>query len=274
MKKTAIIYNRFLNSKSYSDNLNIYKEGISSCGIEVLLVPSDSLLSPDFKLEFDCCIFLDKDVIAAKLLESLGICVLNGSENISICDDKALTYATLYNKGINMPKTYVSAFKFKEDYPYFSQIPPFPFILKEAKGSWGEQVYLIYNKEEFDEKLKDCFGKRCIIQEYLKEGNSDIRVITVDKKAILAMKRTNANDFRSNAEQGGKCESFQLTDEVKALAEKVSLTLGIDFAGIDIVVENGVPYLIEVNSNPFINKITEVTKINPAKKIGELIKAL
>ena len=58
----------------------------------------------------------------------------------------------------------------------------------------------------------------------------------------------------------------------KSLAEKVSLELDLDFAGIDIIIDNKIPYLIEVNSNPFINKITEVTKINPAIKIAELIK--
>lgn len=272
--KLALIYNKFLISESYINNVEKYKKGLEDAGIEVTKIPVHKFLSENVKPDFDICLFLDKDTVTAEYLESVGVKVLNSAKNIRICDDKALTYTKLIPHNISMPETLVSPFVFHNKENVFKNIPfEFPYIIKEVNGSWGEQVYLIKNQNELSETLKKI-SSRFLVQEYLPEGNSDIRVITVGGKAICAMRRTNVNDFRSNAEQGGVCEPCTPSDDVINLAENVSKILNLDFAGIDIIENNGKVYLIEVNSNPFINQITKVTNINIGRKIGEYIKIL
>lgn len=267
----SIIYNDFLKVSSYINNVNNYKVGLQRSGFKVSLLPSSKIITDGTVPDFNLCLFLDKDILIAEYLENCGIRVINSSKNIRICDDKALTYITLLNK-VTMPKTIVSPFAFGNtvESPH---IPfKYPYIIKETKGSLGEQVYLIKNEYDLKSTLSSFKNNRYIVQEYLEGGNSDIRVIVIGGKSVCAMRRTNSTDFRSNAEQGGICFPFSLTREISDMAEKVSKELKLDFCGVDIIISNQVPYLIEINSNPFINNITKVTNTDVAKFLGEYIK--
>lgn len=269
--KLGLIYNEYLKSNTYISNIEKYFSGISASGINVTKIPVHTILGSTSTPTFDACVFLDKDTATAEYLEESGIKVLNSSKNIRICDDKALTYAKLLPHNIKMPETIVSPFVFGNQKTTLNIPFKYPYIIKEVKGSWGDQVYLIKSQSELNEILNKI-NSRFLVQEYIKGGNSDIRVITVGGKAICSMKRTNFSDFRSNAEQGGICENCTPPQSVIELAEKVSEILKLDFAGIDIILDNDIPYLIEVNSNPFINQISKVTGIDIGRKIGEYIK--
>src|SRR5690625_4155038 len=98
----------------------------------------------------DYVVFTDKDIYLAKQLELLGIRVFNTSEAIAVSDDKILSYQYLAQENIPIPKTIIAPKIFSKtrsfnerDLQMAIKTLGFPMIVKEAFGSFGEQVYLI-----------------------------------------------------------------------------------------------------------------------------------
>lgn len=269
-----VIYNSFFSSPVYKESLKFYMRGLKKAGLTSKLIPSHTLLNKE-SFDFSYCIFLDKDLYLAKELENKGVKVLNSSEAIKICDSKILTYLYLKDKNILMPETKILPFKFSnlqyDDFSFLNGINSFPLVLKEEFGSQGQQVSLIYNKEEIIAKLNKS-SQRFLIQEYIECDGRDIRVFVCNKKALCAMERHNPKDFRSNCFSGGKGKEVVLDKNMAKIAEKATKALRLDFAGVDLINKDGKYYLIEVNSNPLINHIEKVCNISVGFEIGKIIK--
>ncbi|MDQ7863268.1 hypothetical protein RCO48_26145 [Peribacillus frigoritolerans] len=80
----------------------------------------------------------------------------------------------------------------------------YPLIVKEAYGSFGEQVYLIQSEDELLKTVRDLDHKPFIIQEFIEHSKGrDIRVNVVGNQVIAAMQRHSELDFRANMTVGG-----------------------------------------------------------------------
>ena len=72
-------------------------------------------------------------------------------------------------------------------------------IIKENKGSFGEQVYLVENYYDAVEKIKSIGHDEFIMQEYIESSKGrDVRIHVVGDQIVTAMERRNDNDFRAN----------------------------------------------------------------------------
>ncbi|MBE6052358.1 MAG: RimK family alpha-L-glutamate ligase [Clostridium sartagoforme] len=204
-------------------------------------------------------IFWDKDVLLASHLERMGYKVFNSSKAIKYCDHKGLMHLMLSNSKIRMPRTILSPMIFdhtlnSKDYLIKCyEILGESVIIKESMGSFGMQVYLINNREEFINKVNElkCNNIDFIIQENIKSSyGRDIRVNIIGNKVIGAMLRESKSDFRANISQGGEAKLIELNKEQEEIAIKAHKTLGLDFSGVDLLFsENNEPLLCEVNSN-------------------------
>ena len=220
----------------------------------------------DFPYEF--VVFLDKDDHLARLLEAKGVRLFNGAESIRLSDDKMLTHIAL--SSLPQPKTISSPLFFagKEDESFLRKVADklgYPVVVKKCFGAFGREVYLARNAEELAALRARFLGEPHLYQKYIECGRSDIRVITIGGKAVAAMRRRAAEgEFRANIALGGVGEKVALTEEMRALAERASEILGLDYAGVDLLRE-GEKYLIaEVNSNAHFRKIEEVTGVKVA----------
>ena len=224
----------------------------------------------------DFVVYLDKDPHIALMIEKLGFRMFNSRESIEVCDDKIRTHIMLANQGINMPTTISSPLMYYISEDNFldkvTDIIKFPRVVKEAHGSLGGQVYLckdINSLKETREKLK---LKPHLYQEFInKSFGKDTRIIVIGKKVVAAYKRISKGDFRSNIELGGVGEKTILTKEYVELAEKVATILNLDYCGIDVLDDGGVPVLCEVNSNAFFTGAEKYSGVNIAKKYVEYI---
>ena len=190
----------------------------------------------------DFCIYWDKDVERAAMLEKCGVRVFNKSAVIELCDDKNKTFLYLSGKNIPMPETITSPLL----YPAFDDTDGlfadsvekrlgYPMVVKEAYGSFGAQVYLAKNRSELDALRNRLKYMPHLYQRYVKNSSGeDIRIIVVGGKAVAAMKRKNKGDFRANIELGGVGEKALL----RFLSDRpniktVYLCLDSDQAGSD-----------------------------------------
>jgi RimK family alpha-L-glutamate ligase len=137
--------------------------------------------------------------------------------------------------------------------------------VKEAYGSFGEQVYLISSEDEFLAAVKKLGHKPFIIQEFIEHSKGrDIRVNVVGDQVIAAMLRKSEHDFRANMTAGGQASPYTPTKEESELAIRCAALLGADFAGVDLLFGEDGPLLCEVNSNSHLLNIYDCTGINIA----------
>jgi len=278
--KGWLIVNSFLKTEKF---LNIYKMLQNSCSIyniDLKIITSDYFIgdiNDDFKNVSlpNFVIFWDKDVYLAKRLELCGVKVFNSANAIEICDNKILTALSLTNK-VKTPKT-IFAPKTFENVNYnnkdflvkASKVLGFPFIIKEAFGSFGQQVYLVENLQQailIVDKLKH---KDFLMQEFISTSyGKDVRINVVGNKVVSSMLRINNNDFRSNISNGGSFYKYEPTPSQINLALDTCRLLGLDFAGVDVLFgENDEPILCEVNSNPNFYSSFECNGIDLSKEI-------
>jgi ribosomal protein S6--L-glutamate ligase/gamma-F420-2:alpha-L-glutamate ligase len=147
-----------------------------------------------------------------------------------------------------------------------------PFVIKEVIGSKGEGVFLINNKEEF-ERIVNNTTYELICQEFIQESSGeDIRVHVIDEKAVVAIKRKAEKGFKSNYSLGGTSTEFKLNKEIIELSEKCAKIIGLDIAGIDILLSNRGPLVCEINGISAFRTVAVNTDINIPKLIFKMIK--
>ena len=242
-----------------------------------LVMGKTDLLSQYRRPQF--VIFWDKDIRLARLLEKLGLRLFNSAQSIEICDDKARTYLELLDQKIQMPKTIIAPKTFRQEgyekLDFLMQVERqlgFPMVVKECFGSFGQQVWLVNDEKELSERVRGIKNRPFLFQEYIasSKGN-DIRIQMVGKKAVAAMHRYHASDFRANITNGGSMERYEPDETQLQLARKVMETLRLDFAGVDILFgKQGQPVLCEVNSNAHFVNIWKCTGVNTADEIISL----
>src|SRR5699024_2517375 len=110
--------------------------------------------------KIDYIIFTDKDIYLAHQLEALGIRLFNSGVSVDISDDKIKTYQKLMKSNLPIPETLIAPKNFikpiESNRKFIAQAIEhfgFPFIIKEAYGSFGEQVYLIKNNTDIEKAL-------------------------------------------------------------------------------------------------------------------------
>ena len=280
--KCIIVVNAYIKNKSQIMQAERICDELQLLGAQCEILKNFSLAEiKDGKIiapEADCCVFLDKDKAAARLLEKSGIRLFNCAEAIEICDDKMLTHITLANCNITMPYSVYAPLCYYADAEVPSEFLDkveklgFPLVAKNCFGSLGNGVFLIKCRAELEDFEKKNKLTAHFYQKFIGRGGEDIRAIVIGGKLVCAMRRSNESDFRSNIELGGKGEKYAADENLINLCEKVAKILGLDYCGIDILIdEDGNRYICEVNSNAFFAEAERVCGVNIAKKYAELI---
>lgn len=285
--KGYIIINGFLREEKFFSLYSALKQSADKAGLQLELktnielmcdIASGKTVANEALPPF--AIFWDKDVRLAKTLEAAGMKLFNSAGAIELCDDKSLTHIALMNR-VPQPKTVLIPLTFPRvgytDCTFLEKIADylgFPFIIKQCFGSFGTGVYLARNMEEAKAALMKTAGGAAIAQQYIASSFArDIRAYVVGDKVAAAMLRHNeSGDFRANVAQGGKADTYTLSEAQAALAVKTAQLLGCTFAGVDLLFgENGEMTVCEVNSNAHFAGISAATGVNIADKIIEAV---
>ena len=279
-----LIVNSFIASEKFHSLYAFLKNAAEKSGVRLEMKTGDSLLC-DIQSDFqgvplpDFVLFWDKDVYLAKRLEAKGVRLFNRANAIEICDNKILTSLCLRGaiplpKTVIAPKTFEGVNYCKKDFLKKSiELLGLPLIIKEAYGSFGKQVYLATSYEEAEKIVAGLNGKEFLMQEYIRSSHGrDVRVNVVGSKVVSAMLRYNENDFRSNISSGGSMRPISLTKAQEAVALQACKTIGLDFAGVDILFgEKDEPIVCEVNSNPHFESSYRCTGVDMSVNIIEYI---
>ncbi len=280
--KAWLVINSFMDNQKFKNLYELLSNAFKKHNVSLeIKTASDISLEVGAKIENkpDFAIFWDKDIYLAERLEKEGVRLFNSAKAVLLCDNKILMYQELANKGIRIPRTFIAPKTFeglnysKRDFlnSVIKEIG-FPIIVKEAYGSFGEQVYLANDEKSLNDIINQIGYKDFLMQEFIASSKGrDIRINVVGDKAVVSMLRQNDNDFRSNISSGGHGEKYEPNEEYLDIAVKAAQALGLDFAGVDVLFGEDGPIICEVNSNPQFASTLKATGVNLADHIVEYI---
>lgn len=256
-----------LNIRTDIRNNNFFASTIDDCGN----ICSD--------LNYDFCVYLDKDKYISQMLEKIGMRLFNSHFSVCACDDKMTTSILLADNGIKMPMTIPGLLCYDPEQPVdqnaldiVEQKLQYPLIAKSSYGSLGSGIFKIENRNRLNEIAEKLKCTPHLFQKFVASSEGrDVRVIVIGGKTVAAMKRVSDCDFRSNIELGGRGEIFEADEKLRALCEKAAAVLKLDYCGIDVLFGEDGYLLCEVNSNAFFGGIERVTGVNVAKLYAEHI---
>ncbi len=186
-----------------------------------------------------------------------------------IAHNKFMTHLNFSSeKNLKMPGTYFAA-KVTGSKAFLKTLN-YPIILKFPTGTHGKGVIFAESSQSAISMVDalDVFKQPVLIQDYI-NIKSDIRIIVAGNKIVGSMKRHAAGgEIRANAHQGGDAEAYIPTPEIKVMAIEAAKKIKAGICAIDIIESDYGPLILEVNSSPGLQKITEVTKKNIAKEIA------
>lgn len=203
------------------------------------------------------------------LFDSFGVHTFNNYHVAHICNNKIKTYLTI-NK-LNIPT--VDTYFYKSD--SLPTEPPlsFPFVIKNAYGRSGKQVYYIESKDEWEQIKKGITFHELVIQKANVQLGKDVRVFIIGKEIVAAVLRHNEHDFRANFTLGGQAIPYELNKDEITMIQKIVNHFDFGLVGID--------FLIDHNDNLLFNEIedvvgsrilSETTRINLLQKYVTFIK--
>lgn len=183
----------------------------------------NEIRSPFPKADF--CLFWNKDINLAIRMERSGMRLFNSAHTIEYCNDKCLTAAAA--TGLPRPKTFIAPHTFLpySDLSFLDKIEAglgYPLILKQCFGSFGNQVWLIKNRQELEARVMKITPGGMIFEEYISESyGADLRLHVVGGKCVASVKRiAKEGDFRSNVTNGGKMYPHEATRTGKRTSDR------------------------------------------------------
>jgi RimK family alpha-L-glutamate ligase len=226
-------------------------------GVFVRGVPGGSLEQVVLRLDF------------LHALRELGVAVYNDARAIEKSVDKAMTSLLLARAGVPTPPTWVTE----------SPARARGIVLRETSAGRAVVVKPLFGSQgkgllrlQAGMDIPDAAAVQGVwyLQRYVEpaagEGRwCDWRVLVVGAAVAAAMVR-HGRTWINNVARGARCEAAAPDATLHALAVAAARAVGMDYAGVDIMLGPGGGYqVIEVNSIPAWRGLQSVTESNIAE---------
>ncbi|MFM8274180.1 MAG: RimK family alpha-L-glutamate ligase [Gemmata sp.] len=201
-----------------------------------------------------------------------GLRVVNPPRAVEVCVDKYLTTARLARVGIATPRTAVCQ-RSDDAMSAFAALGG-DVVLKPLFGSEGRGMVRVTDEETAWRTFRvlEHTGQVIYLQQFVRHPGWDLRAFVLGNRVLAAMRRTAANDWRTNVAQGGTAERVALSDREAALALRAAEVVGAPVAGVDLLPgPNGELYVIEVNAVPGWKALAHACGVDVAKEVVRLV---
>ena len=136
------------------------------------------------------------------------------------------------------------------------------FLVKQINGSKGENIFMVNDMASFDEAA-GMLRPDCIFQKFIEESSGrDIRVWVLGDECIGSVLRYSETSFLSNYSQGGSFKAVELDGKARELAVKAVQTVGLRFAGVDLLFSGNSYSVCEVNGNAGFRTISKASDVS------------
>lgn len=216
-------------------------------------------------------------LLVLRHFEHQGALTPNSSDAITRSRDKVACLQHLAFHGLPTPPT-VAIDAPDQLETCVDQLGGFPLVVKVTRGTQGVGVIKVGALDQLRATIETLWylGEPIILQRFIAEsGGRDIRLLVVGDEVIATMERSSApGDFRSNLHRGGTGRAIEPCDRLNAIAVDAARVMGLGIAGIDVLMTDDGPAILEVNSSPGLEGIESTTGRNLATRIVRHVESL
>ena len=200
-------------------------------------------------------------------LEVAGVPVINPPKAIEAAVDKYLALSKLQFAGLPVPDTLVcqSSEQALEGYHALGG----DVVIKPLFGAEGRGITRISDIELAERafKMLQRMGMVIYLQRFIPHPGFDVRLMLIGSQ-VFAMRRFNANDWRTNVSRGAKTELFHPDDQMVSLARDAAQAIGAKIAGVDLICDPDCTwYVIEVNAVPGWQALARTLQVDVAREV-------
>lgn len=201
-------------------------------------------------------------------LSRMGIPMVNRFDAVTVTRSQIMTLQMLAAANIPVPDTL-----FVNSEEGFARAVPlvggYPVVVKQVSGRQGAGIRLVESEKQAETVIGEHMEPRrgILVQYYIPtKDRQDIRVMVINGKAVAAMEMTPVEgDFRANFHLTRECRPFELTSPVENIAIRAAQAVGLDIAGVDMIVDrHNTMVLIEVNYAPGFKGLEKATGMDIA----------
>lgn len=200
-------------------------------------------------------------------LEARGTLVLNPPRSLEIAIDKYLALARLEDAGLRVPPT-VTCQTAEAAMEAFTELGG-DVVVKPIFGSEGRGILRVSDAALAERAFKTLahLSAAIYVQQYLPHFGYDIRVLMIGDR-LLAMRRSNPNDWRTNVSRGATTALQELSVELAEMARAASCAVGAPVAGVDLLpAQDGHVYVLEVNAVPGWKALARTLQVDVARLV-------
>jgi len=207
----------------------------------------------------------------------MGIPVVNDLQAILLAKHQFFALMRLGTQKIPVPDTcFINAPEGFE--AAVTRLGGAPVIIKQVSGRQGKGVILVKTIREFQQMHPRHLDPRAglLVQRFIPpEGRRDFRILVLGKEIVGAMELKSAtDDFRSNYHLTGKSYPTEPSAEIATVAIKAAQSLGLEIAGVDIIVDrNQKINVMEVNYSPGFKGLEAATGLDVAGRMVDYVTA-
>lgn len=217
---------------------------LDSWGAEIEQIHPDEQLAEliEIKVRHDLYVLKAGSELALSLagaLHSAGARILNPYPTAATCRDKVVATRILQSAGVPVPETYVAA----RPERLAALLDDGPLVVKPHRGTQGNGVRVVWDADQLDEMVPS--GGVVFAQRYHRPEGRDRKIYCIGGQLFCVKRIWPAQTYE---EKVG--EPFALSDELRAIALRCGEAFGIDVFGLDIILSEGKPYVVDISSFP------------------------
>lgn len=183
-------------------------------------------------------------------LEQSGVAVINSPRSLEAAVDKYLTSAKLQASGLLVPKTMICQ-TVEQAMNAFHELGG-DVVVKPLFGGEGRGIFRVEDESLALRAVKSLVQLNAVLylQQFIDHPGYDIRILVIGNN-LLAVRRRNDDDWRTNVTRGACAEPIELDDDLVETARRATAAVGATIAGVDILPDGrGERYVLEVNAVP------------------------
>ncbi|HML35282.1 ATP-grasp domain-containing protein [Sporomusa sphaeroides] len=202
-------------------------------------------------------------------LEKSGVRVINRPGTLEKMVDKFYTLALLADAGIPVPPTVVTE-RFEQAMAAVSEMGT--VVVKPLFGSLGTGITLVDDPEIAYRVFRALELGRYVyyLQQFLPHDNEDYRLFIIEGQVVAAMRRRGTS-WKTNISCGATAEYVNPDPVLAQLALNTADVLNADYVGVDILISNDKPYVLEANGIPGWMGLQTVAKVNIADLLVQYV---